>query len=135
MTREHRTSLQGVPLDTLFDGQGYLLDSDGKIVYGYVRVTHPTLPLVATETEPERHCVHGAEGLPILSFAYSGAINGSVTPWKVQDLLLSRPNDAARILEAIYINNGSLVRCKVVQLPNGVTPIETNLVPHLWAGE
>lgn len=130
-----RSSLFSLPMSAQFDAQGYLLDAQGRVVPGFVRVA--TLP--ADTQGPDRVLVHSAPGRAIPGQAIAVGVDGRQGAWTIAQLKAAKPQEARQILEAVYevMENGQVERrrSRLKDVPVGATVLATDLPPHVWAGD
>lgn len=120
-----RSSVYTVPADALPEMVGYVLG------------TRSDLPLPADEQfDFPRHVLHTAPGVPPPANVAQVIVDGSQTPWLPEEVGVGWPNGSRYVLEATWLDeSGAMQRTKMVDVPAGITPLETNIVPHMWAGD
>lgn len=121
----------------------WALDDDGQPIEGtplpgLVQVTRPHHPLPADETHAEpRHVFEVEPGrTPPGSPATVTVLGG----WTVEALATLHPDSAPYCLDAEWEEDDgeggtTIRRGRIVEVPEGVTPVRTNLPSHQWAGD
>ena len=105
-------------------------DQDGARLPGYIPVG---------ETPGGRIVLHAAPGVPPLD-GMEVIVDGSRREWTPDEVLIAYPDAGPLVLEAEWEETGPdgetfVRRGKMAEVPSGVTPLRTGLLPHLWMGE
>lgn len=118
---------------------------EGVPCFGWVRVTNPNRPLPPDETSPvARDVIHCAPGTEPPQNVVMVVVRGHVTPWSPEVVAQAWPNGFKYVLEARWMgdpppgfpSSGPIpVQGKIIDAPENVELIETNIVPHEWAGD
>jgi hypothetical protein len=103
--------------------------------YGYVRVTNTPIPPEVTGTVNSWDVIHCAEGTEPPTNVVAIVVRGHNTPWNAEAVALGWPNGHPYVMEATWPEGDNIRRGKMIEVPEGKTPIETLLVPHEWAGD
>jgi hypothetical protein len=110
--------------------------------FGWVYVTRPDLPVPPDANNAiARAVIHCAPGTEPPINAVATIAKGHEQPWQPESLVNEYPVEAPYVLEAVYITGDKekterpRIRCKMIEVPADITPEETNLVPHEWAGD
>lgn len=110
--------------------------AEGVPHFGWVYATRAGLPLPAELTEGEdEDVIHCAQGTEPPSNVRQVIIKGHETPWEPLMIVAGWPNGHVYVMEATWQEGEEMRRGKMVEIPDNVTPIETLLIPHCWAGE
>lgn len=109
---------------------------EGVPHFGWVYATRPDLPLPDELTlDGPQDVIHCAPGTEPPSNVKQIIIKGHETPWEVEMIVQGWPNGHVYVMDATWEESGEPVRGKMIQIPSGITPTETLIVPHCWAGE
>lgn len=110
---------------------------------GYVVVGH--VPAGVPDPEDvDRVILHAAQGVPAPPDLLETIVDGAAGEWEPATIMAAYPAEAPYVLEATWEEEGLdpfgnpatvVRRGKLVDVPVGVEPLQTNLLPHLFAGE
>lgn len=107
--------------------------------HGYVRVSHNPIPPEVTGTAYAWDVIHCAQGTEPPDNTAAIVVKGHETPWSAEAVVVGWPNGHAYVMEATWTVNSPLglstMRGKMIDIPEGITPIQTLLVPHEWLGD
>lgn len=104
--------------------------------YGWVYATHPDHPLPPELTgDGEQRVIHCAPGTESPANVRQIIVIGHETSWTPEMIVAGWPNGHRYVMECTWDEAGEIQRGKIVQMPEGVEVLDTNLVPHMWAGD
>lgn len=105
----------------------------------FFQVTNKPIPPEITGTGEAWHVIHCSEGTEPPTNCAAIVVEGHKTPWTADAVAAGWPNGHPYVMDATWMATGPIgehiVRGKMVDVPAGVMPIDTLLVPHEWAGD
>ena len=107
---------------------------------GFVVATKTPLPanLGNDGIDIVRHVLHVEPGRDPKSIpgVIQVVVDGNKVDWIPDQIALLWPHGSQYVLEAEWLDaDGTFRRTKIIDVPTGITPIATNIVGHLWAGD